>query len=44
MSNDKGQWFGWDVTKVGPVKDNAVYRDRKTICWKSQQRRNSSEA
>ena len=25
MSNDKGQWFGWDVTKVGPVKDNAVY-------------------
>ena len=20
MSNDKGTWFGWDVSKVGPVK------------------------
>ena len=19
MSNDKGTWFGWDVSKVGPV-------------------------
>ena len=21
MSNDKGTWFGWDVSKVGPVED-----------------------
>jgi hypothetical protein len=25
MSNDKGTWFGWDVTKVGPVTDKSVY-------------------
>ena len=25
MSNDKGTWFGWDVAKVGPVKDKAIY-------------------
>ena len=25
MSNDKGTWFGWDVSEVGPVKDKAVY-------------------
>jgi hypothetical protein len=25
MSNDKGTWFGWDVTKVGPVSDKSIY-------------------
>jgi hypothetical protein len=25
MSNDKGTWFGWDVTKVGPVDDKNMY-------------------
>ena len=25
MSNDKGTWFGWDVTKVGPVTDKSIY-------------------
>jgi len=25
MSNDKGTWFGWDVTKVGPVTDKNIY-------------------
>ena len=25
MSNDKGSWFGWDVSKVGPVTDKSVY-------------------
>jgi len=25
MSNDKGTWFGWDVSKVGPVKDRSIY-------------------
>ena len=24
MSNDKGTWFGWDVTKVGTVSDASV--------------------
>ena len=25
MSNDKGTWFGWDVTKVGQVSDKSIY-------------------
>ena len=25
MSNDKGTWFGWDVSKVGPVTDKSFY-------------------
>ena len=25
MSNDKGTWFGWEVSKVGPVSDQGVY-------------------
>ena len=25
MSNDKGTWFGWEVSKVGPVEDKSVY-------------------
>ena len=25
MSNDKGTWFGWDVSKVGPITNKAVY-------------------
>jgi len=25
MTNDKGTWFGWTYTKVGPVKDKSVY-------------------
>ncbi len=25
MSNDKGTWFGWDVSKVGPVTDKGIY-------------------
>ena len=25
MSNDKGTWFGWEVSKVGPVEDKNVY-------------------
>ena len=31
MSNNKGQWFGWDVVKVGPIKDKAVYEVAKTF-------------
>ena len=29
MSNDKGTWYGWDVSKVGPVKDTALYETAK---------------
>ena len=25
MSNDKGTWFGWDVSRVGPVADKSMY-------------------
>jgi len=31
MSNDKGTWFGWDVSTVGPVKDKGVYEIAKTF-------------
>ena len=31
MSNDKGTWFGWDVTKVGPVSNTSVYTIAKTF-------------
>ena len=31
MSNDKGTWFGWDVTKIGPVTDKSVYAIAKTF-------------
>tara|TARA_R100000908_G_scaffold28678_1_gene13077 strand:- start:433 stop:1215 length:783 start_codon:yes stop_codon:yes gene_type:complete len=29
QSNDKGTWFGWAVTKVGPVQDKGVYAAAK---------------
>ena len=29
MSNDKGTWFGWDVSKVGPVASKADYEMAK---------------
>ena len=35
MSNDKGTWFGWDVTKVGPVSDKNVYTIAKTFAEKN---------
>ena len=31
MSNDKGTWFGWDVTKVGPVQDKNIYDMAKSF-------------
>ena len=31
MSNDKGTWFGWDVAKVGPVTDKAIYDMSKSF-------------
>ena len=29
QSNDKGTWFGWTVSKVGPVKDRSLYEQAK---------------
>ena len=29
QSNDKGTWFGWDVSQVGPIKDKSVYEIAK---------------
>jgi len=31
MSNDKGTWFGWEVEKMGPVTDKAVYDMAKSF-------------
>jgi hypothetical protein len=31
MSNDKGTWFGWEVSKVGPVQDQSVYGVAKSF-------------
>jgi hypothetical protein len=31
MSNDKGTWFGWDVSKVGPVEDKNMYDMAKSF-------------
>ena len=31
MSNDKGTWFGWEVSKVGPVQDTAIYQQAKSF-------------
>ena len=31
MSNDKGTWFGWDVSTVGPVQDKAIYEIAKNF-------------
>ena len=31
MSNDKGTWFGWEVSKVGPVSDQNVYGIAKSF-------------
>jgi hypothetical protein len=31
MSNDKGTWFGWEVEKMGPVEDKAVYEMAKSF-------------
>jgi hypothetical protein len=31
MSNDKGTWFGWEVSKLGPVTDTAMYQQAKTF-------------
>ena len=34
QSNDKGTWFGWNVTKVGPVEDKLLYVAAKQFAGK----------
>ena len=31
MSNDKGTWFGWEVSKLDPVADTQMYQQAKTF-------------
>ncbi len=31
MSNDKGTWFGWEVSKVGPITDAGLYQQAKSF-------------
>ena len=31
MSNDKGTWFGWEVSKVGPITDQSLYQQARTF-------------
>ena len=31
QSNDKGTWFGWEVSKIGAVQDNSLYQQAKTF-------------
>jgi hypothetical protein len=31
MSNDKGTWFGWEVSKVGPVTEKGLYDQAKSF-------------
>ena len=31
MSNDKGTWFGWEVSKIGPIQDAATYQQAKSF-------------
>jgi len=31
MSNDKGTWFGWEVSKVGPITDQQLYQQARSF-------------
>ena len=31
QSNDKGTWFGWNISKVGPVQDKEIYTQAKSF-------------
>ena len=30
-SNDKGKWYGWEIERIGPVSDSALYQTCKTF-------------
>ena len=31
QSNDKGTWFGWEVSKTGPIEDAALYQQARSF-------------
>ena len=31
MSNHKGTWFGWEVSKVGPITEASIYQQAKSF-------------
>ena len=31
QSNDKGTWFGWEVSKKGPIEDAGMYQQAKSF-------------
>jgi len=31
QSNDKGTWFGWEISKVGPIQDEQLYSQAKAF-------------
>jgi hypothetical protein len=31
QSNDKGTWYGWTISKVGPVQDKNLYAAAKSF-------------
>ena len=35
MSNDKGTWFGWDISRVRPITDKGVYQIAKNFAEKN---------
>ena len=42
MSNDKGTWFGWDVSLESPVKDKSVYDVAKQFAIRIGKEKNTS--
>ncbi len=42
MSNDKGTWFGWDVSLEGRVKDKSVYDEAKQFAIRIGKEKNTS--
>tara|TARA_Y100001938_G_C7784305_1_gene279446 strand:- start:332 stop:520 length:189 start_codon:yes stop_codon:yes gene_type:complete len=30
-SNDLGTWFGWDISRIGPVEDQDTYQQAKAF-------------
>jgi hypothetical protein len=31
QSNDKGTWFGWEVSKIGPIQDANTYQQARSF-------------
>ena len=31
QSNDKGTWFGWEVSKTGPIENAALYQQARSF-------------